>query len=31
MTGEPIAAAFVLLKRARDVFWIAAGFLTRPL
>lgn len=31
VAGEPVAAAFVLLKRARDVFWIGAGFLTRPL
>jgi hypothetical protein len=24
--GEPIAAAFVVLKRAKELFWIAAGF-----
>ena len=31
LAGEPVAAAFVVVKRARDVFWIAVGFLTRPL
>jgi Lysylphosphatidylglycerol synthase TM region len=31
IAGEPISAAFVLLKRARDVFWIGVSFLSRPL
>jgi hypothetical protein len=28
--GEPAAVSFVLLKRARDVFWIVTGLLLKP-
>jgi hypothetical protein len=28
--GEPVAVSFVLLKRARDVFWIVTGLLLKP-
>jgi uncharacterized membrane protein YbhN (UPF0104 family) len=31
LAGEPVAAALVLAKRARDAVWIAAGLLARPL
>ncbi len=30
VAGEPAAVSFVLLKRARDVFWVAVGLLSRP-
>jgi hypothetical protein len=31
LASEPIAAAFVVAKRTRDVFWTVIGFLARPL